>query len=104
MVQRDGELLDPAVLDAQARDFALEPRHPRGIARERAREREEEHDEDRDGDRGPLPYLDDAKREPVLPRIEIAVGVDDERHVPLAHPSNGAPRISSSTRARSSFE
>src|SRR6266540_2947241 len=103
-VERGRELLHAAVLGAQAGYFALQPRDSGRVAADRARKREEQDDEHGDGDRAPPPHLEDPERKAVLTRIEIAVGVDDDRDAAPAHPSNGAPRITSSKRARSSFE
>src|SRR5438552_1769087 len=60
----------------------------------------------RDGDHEgpPLACVERPHRHPILRRVEIAIRVNDDRHAAVLHPSNGAPRKTSSRRARSSFE
>src|SRR5947199_249403 len=70
-------------------------------------EGEEQHDQQADHERAPLPCLERPQRDTVLSGGEVPIGVDDDGDAaisPLLHPSNGAPRISSRSRARSSFE
>src|SRR6267378_5058092 len=108
-IQRGGESLHATVLDPQSRDFALESGYTGRVAEDRSCEREEQDDGHGDGARAPLPPFDCPAWEPVLFGFKIAVGVDDDRDaaatlLSLRHPSNGAPRINSRSRARSSFE
>src|SRR2546428_420551 len=108
-IQRGGELLHTTVLDAQSRDLALESWHAGVATEDRSRECEKQNDGYGNGASAPLPRLYSPAWEPVLFGLKIAVGVDDDRHAAAApfaslHPSNGAPRMSSSSRARSSFE
>src|SRR5437867_8034061 len=111
-VQRGGKLLYPAVLDAQPGDFALESRHTQRVARDRSCQRKKQNDQH--GNRASTPSRghDSPPWEPALCGFALAVGVDDDRDTagppppppPPRHPSNGAPRMTSSSRARSSFE
>src|SRR6266446_7021249 len=101
-IQRGCELLDPAVLDPQSRDLALQPWHPRRIAHDWSGEREEQHDEHRNRAGAPLPPRYCPAWETVLFGFEIAVGMNDDRDAARAplHPSKAAPRIISRSRAR----
>src|SRR5882724_9951988 len=108
-IQRRRELLYSTVLDAKPRHFPLESGDERGVAHDRPRERQESHNRYRDGASAPLPRLDGPTRETVLFGFKIAIRVDHNRDgagapLFLRHPSKGAPRITSSSRARSSFE
>src|SRR5437867_2634766 len=108
-IQRGCELLYTTVLDAQPRHLPLESGYPGRVAEDRSRECEEQDDGQGNCARAPLPRLYCPAREPVLFGLKIAVGVDDNRDgaaalLCLRHPSNGAPRMRSSSRARSSFE
>src|SRR6266540_163886 len=107
-VQRRGELLHAAVLFLEPGNFALEPRHARRGPGDRSREREEQNDQEPEDERPPLPRFEHPQRHTVGPRIDLTVGMDDDRAAAilflLLHPSNGAPRINSKRRARSSFE
>src|SRR6266540_973991 len=107
-VQRRGELLHAAVLFLEPGNFALEPRHARRGPGDRSREREEQNDQEPEDERPPLPRFEHPQRHTVGPRIDLTVGMDDDRDAAilflLLHPSNGAPRINSKRRARSSFE
>ena len=106
-VQRRGELLHAAVLLFESRHLALEAGHAGRRATDRSGEREEQHDQQADEERAPLPRLERPHRDTVLSGGEVSIGVEDDGDVaifPLRHPSNGAPRISSRSRARSSFE
>src|SRR5437016_743570 len=100
-VQRGGKLLYPAVLDAQSGDFALESRHTQRVARNRSCQREKQDDQHGNRAGTPLRSHDSPAWKLVLFGFEIAVGVDDDRDAagPLRHPSNGAPRMTASSRA-----
>src|SRR4029077_3147424 len=108
-IQRRRELLHATGFDAQPRHLALESWDPGRVAEDRAGEREEQDDGDGNRAGAPLPCLDCPAREAVLFGFKVAVGVDDDRDaasalLSLLHPSNGAPRMTSRSRARSSFE
>src|ERR1700694_1327805 len=103
-IERRGELLHTTILGSQAPHFALQSGDPCRAAGDRPRERKEQHDQDRDRDASQFARWHEPARDAVLPGVEIAIRVHDDRHNARRHPSKGAPRMSSSTRARSSFE
>ena len=103
-VQGRGELLHAAVLPLQPRHFSVEQLGSYGIPRDRSGEQEEQHHQHRDGSGRPLPHFERPQRHAILMGLELPIFMDDDGDAFLLHPSNGAPRISSSKRARSSFE
>src|SRR6266478_2767491 len=106
-VQRRGELLHAAVLLLEPRHLALQPGDAGRRTADRSGEREEQHDQQPDDERPPLPRLERPHRHAVLSRGEVSIGVDDDGDATiftLRHPSNGPPRMSSRSRARSSLE
>src|SRR5574341_1460295 len=96
-VERGRQLLHPAVLRLEPRDLSPKPvvidRPPGDWSRE-GKEQEHQHGDD---PRRPFPHTKSPERQPVLPGIEVAVGVHDDRDAAPFHPSKGAPSISSST-------
>ena len=103
-IQRRREPLYATILRAQAGDLAFQSGDAGGVSGDRSRERKEPHDRHGNSPGAPLPGCETPPRNAVLFGFEIAVSVDDDRDAARGHPSNGAPRISSSRRARSSFE
>ena len=87
-----------------ATSVPVEELRPHGVPCDRSGEQEEQHDQDRDAARRPLADFEGPQRHPVLAGFELAIGVDNDGDALAPHPSNGAPRINSSSRARSSFE
>src|SRR5881396_3693667 len=103
-IQCTGELLHAAVFLSQPRHLPLQHGRTRRRPPDRSREGEKEHDRKPDDQRTPFPDLERPQREAILVRRELPVGMNDDRDATVLHPSKGAPRISSSRRARWSFE
>src|SRR5437899_12504767 len=106
-VQRRGELLHAAVLLLEPRHLTLQPGDAGRRTPDRSGEGEEQYDQQADYERAPLPRLERPHRHAVLARGEVSIGMDDDGDATifaLRHPSNGSPRMSSRSRARSSLE
>ena len=97
-------LLHAAVLLLETCHPSVEELRSHGVPRDRSREQEEQHHQDCNAAGGPFADFEGPQRHPVLTRLELAIGVDDDGDALALHPSNGAPRINSRSRARSSFE
>ena len=103
-VQGAGELLHAAVLLSQPRHLSLQHGRARRRPPDRPRKREKKHDREPNSEGAPLPDVERPQREPIFVRLELPVGMNDDRDAAVLHPSKGDPSINSSRRARSSFE
>ena len=106
-VESRGELLHAAILFLESCHPSLQNRYARRRATDRSRKREEQHHQQPDAERAPLTRLERPEGDAILARRQLPIDVHDDGDAPilaLRHPSNGAPRISSRSRARSSFE
>ena len=105
-VQRGGELPHLGVLRLQPGHVVPELGHAGGRAQQRRVERA--HDQRRHREDGARQHqaAEQPERHPEGARLEFPVPVHHHRdpRAGSGHPSNGAPRMSSSRRARSSFE
>src|SRR5439155_761151 len=95
-VQGAGELLHAAVLLSQPRHLSLQHGRARRRPPDRPRKREKKHDREPNSEGAPLPDVERPQREPIFVRLELPVGMNDDRDAAVLHPSKGDPSINSS--------